>query len=144
MWKKANCDLGFFAEELISNWYITSSFMLHFESNLAVSHMPHITIFFCVAINNGMSKKSFFPCHAYNKFQKHFSSSGMPMELYNIWFPSAFPFGEIVCVLQGLFSETSTNATILTITSFTCERYIAICHPFRWENFLYTWDKNWR
>ncbi|CAG9806695.1 unnamed protein product [Chironomus riparius] len=56
---------------------------------------------------------------------------GMPPDLYNIWFPGSYPFSEIVCILQGLFSETSCNATILTITSFTCERYIAICHPFR-------------
>lgn len=55
----------------------------------------------------------------------------MPPDLYNIWFPGAYPFSEVCCILQGLFSETSTNATILTITSFTCERYIAICHPFR-------------
>ncbi|KAG5670309.1 hypothetical protein PVAND_000585 [Polypedilum vanderplanki] len=56
---------------------------------------------------------------------------GMPHDMYNIWYPNSYPFSEIVCILQGLFSETSLNATILTITSFTCERYIAICHPFR-------------
>lgn len=57
--------------------------------------------------------------------------SGMPFDFMNIWLPNSYPFNEIVCILQGLLSETSTNATILTITSFTCERYIAICHPFR-------------
>ncbi|CRK88814.1 CLUMA_CG002551, isoform A [Clunio marinus] len=56
---------------------------------------------------------------------------GMPFDFMNIWLPNSYPFDEIVCILQGLLSETSTNATILTITSFTCERYIAICHPFR-------------
>ncbi|XP_037030255.1 pyrokinin-1 receptor-like isoform X2 [Bradysia coprophila] len=38
---------------------------------------------------------------------------------------------DLMLLLSGLLSETSTNATVLTITSFTIERYIAICHPFR-------------
>lgn len=57
--------------------------------------------------------------------------SGMPFDLYNAWNPSHFPFGGLVCMLQALLAETSTNVTILTISSFTVERYIAICHPFR-------------
>lgn len=56
----------------------------------------------------------------------------MPFDVMNIWLPNSYPFDETVCILQGLLTETSTNATILTITSFTCERYIAICHPFRY------------
>lgn len=55
---------------------------------------------------------------------------GMPPDFYNIWFPAAYPFSEMVCILQGMFSETSTNATVLTITSFTFERWLAICKPF--------------
>lgn len=39
-------------------------------------------------------------------------------------------FGETFCILQGLAAETSANATVLTITAFTIERYIAICYPF--------------
>ncbi|XP_059612234.1 pyrokinin-1 receptor [Phlebotomus argentipes] len=57
--------------------------------------------------------------------------SGLPLEIYNIWYPAQYPFNQSFCILQGLLSETSTNATVLTITSFTVERYIAICHPFR-------------
>lgn len=57
--------------------------------------------------------------------------SAMPIDLYNAWYPSQYPFGTAVCVLQGVLAETSTNVTILTISSFTIERYIAICHPFR-------------
>lgn len=56
---------------------------------------------------------------------------GMPQDTYNIWFPHNYRFTHTICILQGLLSETSTNATVLTITSFTIERYIAICHPFR-------------
>ncbi|XP_003436383.2 phe13-bombesin receptor [Anopheles gambiae] len=56
---------------------------------------------------------------------------GMPQELYGTWNPFAYPFNQIACIIMGLLSETAANATVLTITSFTVERYIAICHPFR-------------
>lgn len=61
---------------------------------------------------------------------------GMPQDTYNIWSPFNYPFTQKICILQGLLSETSTNATVLTITSFTIERYIAICHPFRFVYLL--------
>lgn len=56
---------------------------------------------------------------------------GMPLDLYNMWIPLQYPFGTSLCMSLGMLSETTTNATVLTITSFTVERYIAICHPFR-------------
>lgn len=38
----------------------------------------------------------------------------------------------VVCLSsQGFAAETSANATVLTITAFTVERYVAICHPFQ-------------
>ncbi|KAI0208284.1 Pyrokinin-1 receptor, partial [Lamellibrachia satsuma] len=45
-------------------------------------------------------------------------------------FWSAYPwvFGETFCVLRTMAAETSTYASILTITAFTVERYVAICH----------------
>uniref|UniRef100_A0A182P2X4 G-protein coupled receptors family 1 profile domain-containing protein n=1 Tax=Anopheles epiroticus TaxID=199890 RepID=A0A182P2X4_9DIPT len=55
----------------------------------------------------------------------------MPQELYGTWNPFAYPFNQVACIITGLLSETAANATVLTITSFTVERYIAICHPFR-------------
>lgn len=57
--------------------------------------------------------------------------SAMPTEVYNSWFPAQYPFGGMFCMLQGLLAETSINVNVLTISSFTIERYIAICHPFR-------------
>ena len=56
---------------------------------------------------------------------------GLPQETYGIW--SAYPwiFGEPFCVLRIMASETSTYASILTITAFTVERYVAICHSMR-------------
>lgn len=56
--------------------------------------------------------------------------SGLPQEMYSIWSRYPYIFGYTFCVLRGLFSETSANATVLTITAFTIERYVAICHPF--------------
>lgn len=56
---------------------------------------------------------------------------GLPQELYQLWQRHPYVFGEAFCVLRGLSSETSTNASILTITAFTIERYVAICHPLR-------------
>ncbi|XP_026482585.1 pyrokinin-1 receptor-like [Ctenocephalides felis] len=56
--------------------------------------------------------------------------SGVPLEVHKLWYPYRFGFGEHVCIIQGLFAETSANATVLTITAFTIERYVAICHPF--------------
>lgn len=55
---------------------------------------------------------------------------GLPIELHRMWNPSTYPLGEAHCIALGLASETSANATVLTITAFTVERYIAICRPF--------------
>ncbi|XP_020808796.1 pyrokinin-1 receptor [Drosophila serrata] len=57
--------------------------------------------------------------------------SGMPQDLYNLWHPHNYPFSDAICILESVLSETAANATVLTITAFTVERYIAICHPFR-------------
>ena len=57
--------------------------------------------------------------------------SGLPQEMYCIWSRYPYVFGEVFCVLQGFAAETSANATVLTITAFTVERYVAICHPFQ-------------
>lgn len=56
--------------------------------------------------------------------------SGVPLEVHKLWYPFMYTFGEPVCIIQGLLQETSANATVLTITAFTIERYVAICHPF--------------
>lgn len=56
--------------------------------------------------------------------------SGLPAEMYLVWCKYSYIFGEGFCVIRGLAAETSTNASVLTITAFTVERYVAICHPF--------------
>ncbi|XP_026671282.1 pyrokinin-1 receptor-like isoform X2 [Ceratina calcarata] len=56
--------------------------------------------------------------------------SGLPPEMYYIWSHFPYVFGEAFCIIQSFAAETSSNATVLTITAFTVERYVAICHPF--------------
>lgn len=56
---------------------------------------------------------------------------GLPQDLHHLWSKYPYIFGEAFCILRGWTSETSTNASILTITAFTVERYLAICHPIR-------------
>lgn len=57
--------------------------------------------------------------------------SGVPQEINLIWhrYPPIYG-GDLSCILRALFAEVSCNATVLTITAFTVERYLAICHPF--------------
>ncbi|XP_058826233.1 pyrokinin-1 receptor-like [Topomyia yanbarensis] len=57
--------------------------------------------------------------------------SGVPQEIYFIWYRYPYPFNNNTCMLQGFAAETSANATVLTITAFTVERYVAICRPFK-------------
>ncbi|XP_076230594.1 pyrokinin-1 receptor isoform X2 [Nomia melanderi] len=56
--------------------------------------------------------------------------SGLPPEIYLVWCKYPYIFGEGFCIIRGLAGETSANASVLTITAFTVERYVAICHPF--------------
>ncbi|XP_035217811.1 pyrokinin-1 receptor-like [Stegodyphus dumicola] len=56
---------------------------------------------------------------------------GLPQEVYQLWVPQPYSLGEAMCIIRGLTAETSTYASILTITAFTVERYVAICHPLK-------------
>ncbi|KAI8786632.1 Pyrokinin-1 receptor, partial [Biomphalaria glabrata] len=56
---------------------------------------------------------------------------GLPMEIYLTWSQYPFPFGEAFCRFRFWASEVSSNVSVLTITAFTVERYMAICHPIR-------------
>lgn len=47
---------------------------------------------------------------------------GLPPEMYYIWSHFPYIFGEAFCIVQSFASETSANATVLTITAFTIER----------------------
>lgn len=56
---------------------------------------------------------------------------GLPTELWAFWQKYPYAFGETFCVLRALISEACSYASVLTITAFTVERYIAICHPLK-------------
>ncbi|KAG9511066.1 Pyrokinin-1 receptor, partial [Fragariocoptes setiger] len=58
-----------------------------------------------------------------------FLITGLPDEIYALWQRYPYRFSETFCILRGYISEASTDASILTITAFTVERYVAICHP---------------
>lgn len=56
---------------------------------------------------------------------------GLPTELWAFWQKYPYVFGETFCILRALISEACSYASVLTITAFTVERYIAICHPLK-------------
>lgn len=56
---------------------------------------------------------------------------GLPAEMWAFWQKYPYVFGETFCVLRALISEACSYASVLTITAFTVERYIAICHPLK-------------
>ena len=56
---------------------------------------------------------------------------GLPPELYTIWEAYPWRFGEPYCLLKTFLTEMTSSVSCLTITAFTLERYVAICHPLR-------------
>ncbi|KHN79243.1 Neuropeptides capa receptor [Toxocara canis] len=57
---------------------------------------------------------------------------GLPMELHDV-LDSAYPykFGVLVCKLRAFVVEFTSYASILTISAFTIERWVAICFPLK-------------
>ncbi|XP_004468968.1 neuromedin-U receptor 2 [Dasypus novemcinctus] len=56
---------------------------------------------------------------------------GMPLEVYEMWRNYPFLLGPVGCYFKtGLF-ETVCFASILSVTTVSVERYVAILHPFR-------------
>nr|AAC33474.1 orphan G protein-coupled receptor [Sphoeroides nephelus] len=54
----------------------------------------------------------------------------LPVDLYKLWRPRPWPFGEIFCKSTMFFSECCTFCSILHITFISLERYLAVCWPF--------------
>ncbi|PVD29293.1 hypothetical protein C0Q70_11890 [Pomacea canaliculata] len=52
---------------------------------------------------------------------------GLPPELYAIWEAYPWRLGETFCYLRQTILELTSYASVLTITAFTVERYLAIC-----------------
>lgn len=55
----------------------------------------------------------------------------MPLELFTLWQQYPWQLGTVMCWLRGVVPEATAYASILTIVTFSTERYIAICHPIR-------------
>ncbi|XP_034042765.1 G-protein coupled receptor 39 [Thalassophryne amazonica] len=61
---------------------------------------------------------------------------GMPVELYSaIWFPFTSASGNAACKIYNFLFEACSYATILNVATLSFERYVAICHPFRFKAF---------
>lgn len=66
--------------------------------------------------------------------QNHFK--GLPFELRSsltVQWPDPLP--EFVCKLRSATTEATSYASVLTITAFSIERYLAICQPLRMRLF---------
>lgn len=48
-----------------------------------------------------------------------------------IWEAYPWRFGSGFCIMKSFVSEMTAYASVLTITAFTVDRYVAICHPLR-------------
>ncbi|XP_007941837.1 neuromedin-U receptor 2 [Orycteropus afer afer] len=56
---------------------------------------------------------------------------GMPLEIYEMWHNYPFLFGPVGCYFKTALFETVCFASILSVTTVSVERYVAILHPFR-------------
>jgi len=61
--------------------------------------------------------------------------SALPPEAYSIYESYPWRFGKIFCYTKIFLQEMTSYASVLTITSFTVERYMAICHPLKAHKF---------
>ncbi|XP_032267707.1 G-protein coupled receptor 39 [Phoca vitulina] len=59
---------------------------------------------------------------------------GMPMEFYSIiWNPLTTPGHALSCRIHSFLFEACSYATLLHVLTLSFERYVAICHPFRYK-----------
>lgn len=56
---------------------------------------------------------------------------GLPPELYTIWEAYPWRFGEPYCLFKTFLTEATSTASVLTISGFTVERYLAVRRPLR-------------
>ncbi|XP_013403733.1 thyrotropin-releasing hormone receptor-like [Lingula anatina] len=58
-------------------------------------------------------------------------SATLPHTVGMFWAANHFPYGTVCCALLTFLNYLGINASALSITAFTIERYIAICHPMK-------------
>lgn len=54
----------------------------------------------------------------------------IPIELWTLWSPHYYPFGEIGCHIHLSMVYALCEASAMTISSFTIERYLVVSKPF--------------
>ncbi|XP_029461212.1 G-protein coupled receptor 39 [Rhinatrema bivittatum] len=60
---------------------------------------------------------------------------GMPVELYSlIWYPFSTSYGNITCKIYCFLFEACSYATVFHVATLSFERFIAICHPFKFKS----------
>lgn len=60
---------------------------------------------------------------------------GLPQEAYAVLESYPWRFGEAFCLFKSCLFEMTAYVSVLTITAFTIERYIAICYPLKAHKF---------
>ncbi|NXU75058.1 GPR39 protein, partial [Oreotrochilus melanogaster] len=59
---------------------------------------------------------------------------GMPMEFFSaIWSPFSTPSGNVACKLYYFLFEACSYTTVLHVATLSLERYVAVCHPFKFK-----------
>ncbi|XP_058063822.1 pyrokinin-1 receptor-like [Anopheles bellator] len=123
-------DSGYASYEVRDTLWIVVPFSVIYTTIFVVGVLGNVIT--CVVISRN---KSMHTATNYYLFSLAISDlllllTGVPQELYFIWYRFPYPFGNGVCIMASFAAETSANATVLTITAFTVERYVAICKPF--------------
>ncbi|XP_023693542.1 G-protein coupled receptor 39 [Paramormyrops kingsleyae] len=60
---------------------------------------------------------------------------GMPVELYSAtWFPLSSTSGKVSCKIYKFLFEACSYSTILNVATLSFERYVAICHPLKYQS----------
>ncbi|XP_076077991.1 pyrokinin-1 receptor-like [Mytilus galloprovincialis] len=60
---------------------------------------------------------------------------GLPPEAYAVLESYPWRFGEAFCLFKSCLFEMTAYVSVLTITAFSVERYIAICYPLKAHKF---------
>lgn len=56
---------------------------------------------------------------------------GLPFEIVSFWHQYPWLFGLAFCKFRSFITEACSYASVLTIVTFSVERFLAICHPLQ-------------
>ncbi|XP_047984950.1 neuromedin-U receptor 2-like [Leguminivora glycinivorella] len=85
----------------------------------------------CAVIIRDRSMRTPTNCYLFNiAIADLLTTLFIPFEMYVMWAPEAYPFGQVGCIVHFLVWECLSNCSLLTIAAFTVERYLAVSRPF--------------